>query len=191
MKLEKWSVVSCGSPYQAPELQSKKLHGIVDNHPRLGKDIEVTTSTIVKSEGRRVTTHSGSVYELGTIHPDYAQYLKNEGIELDEDNPVKIYIPTGSGLKRYKIATKAIHKLGDISRDKPDLCVIHSQDEENYIGNWVCGFGFIDVKFPKETTRDLTDEEILEWSGRGLAINSNPCHFVFTEEILRSEVEEV
>ena len=190
MKLNNWSVVYSGSPYQAPELRSMRLHGIVDNHPRLGKDQCVTTSTIVKAEGRTITTHSGSVYELGDIDPEYASYLKVNKIELDEENPIKIHKPknTGSGLKRYKMATKAIHLLGDISREEPDLCVIHSQDEENYIGNWVCGFGFIDVKFPKETTRDLTEEEIKEWSGRGLAINSNPCHFVFTEEKLRSEV---
>jgi hypothetical protein len=29
-----------------------------------------------------------------------------------------------------------------------------------YIGMWVTGFGFFDVRFPKETTRELTKEEI-------------------------------
>lgn len=68
------------------------------------------------------------------------------------------------------MATKAIHKLGDISRDEPDLCIIFQEDAHNYIGNWVTGFGFIDVKFPKETTRNLTDKEIAYWNGRGIAL---------------------
>ena len=50
------------------------------------------------------------------------------------------------------MATKAIHQLGDISRDKEDLCFIHDEDEKNYIGNWITGYGFIEVKFPKETS---------------------------------------
>ena len=63
-------------------------------------------------------------------------------------------------MKKYMMATKATHKLGDISRDGEDLCFIYSEDNENYIGNWVTGFGFFDVKFPKKTTRSLTPEEI-------------------------------
>ena len=57
------------------------------------------------------------------------------------------------------MATKAIHNLGDISRDIPDLCYINTEDDDNYIGGWVSGFGFINVKFPKNTTRELTPEE--------------------------------
>lgn len=61
------------------------------------------------------------------------------------------------------MATKAIHKLGNVSSDVPDLCVIHSEDVDNYIGNWVSGFG--DVKFPKNTTRELTSEEVEKYHG--------------------------
>lgn len=60
---------------------------------------------------------------------------------------------------KYMMATKAIHVLGDISRGGPDLCIIFDEDEKNYIGNWVTGYGFIEVKFPKETTRELTEKE--------------------------------
>lgn len=60
---------------------------------------------------------------------------------------------------RYMIATTAVHKLGDISRDRPDLCVIHDEDDEAYIGNWVTGLGYINVRFPKASTRELTAEE--------------------------------
>lgn len=60
---------------------------------------------------------------------------------------------------RYMMATKAIHQLGDISSDEPDLCYIEAEDGENYIGRWATGFGFVGVRFPKSTTRELTEEE--------------------------------
>jgi len=75
---------------------------------------------------------------------------------------------------KYMMATTAIHKLGDISSDKEDLCFVSSEDEDNYIGQWVTGFGFIDVKFPKETTRNLTDEEIEYYNKRSIRIGSGP-----------------
>ena len=77
-------------------------------------------------------------------------------------------------MKKYMMATKAIHQLGDISRDEPDICLIHDQDEENYIGNWVTGFGFVDVKFPKATTRELTSKEIQKYDKLCVRINNQP-----------------
>lgn len=68
-------------------------------------------------------------------------------------------------MNKYMMATKAYHKLGDISSDTPDLCIVDDCDDNNYIGNWVYGYGFIDVKFPKETTRELTPEEVEEYHG--------------------------
>jgi hypothetical protein len=50
----------------------------------------------------------------------------------------------------------------DISRDDPDYFWVDEVDDDNYIGRWVTGFGFINVRFPKETSRELTDEEF-EW----------------------------
>ena len=75
---------------------------------------------------------------------------------------------------RYMMATKADHQLGDISRDEPDICRVESEDGDNYIGAWVTGFGFFNVKFPKDTTRDLTPEEIDHYDGRHYRINSQP-----------------
>ena len=74
-------------------------------------------------------------------------------------------------LGTYKMATKAIHQLGDISREKPDLCIIFQEDKHNYIGNWVTGFGLVNVKFPKETTRNLTPKEIAYWNSRGVVLS--------------------
>lgn len=77
-------------------------------------------------------------------------------------------------MKKYMMATKAIHKLGDISSDEPDLCLIHSEDNENWIGNWVTGFGFINVKFPKISTRELTCEEIEKYNKQYVQLSDHP-----------------
>jgi predicted RNA-binding protein (virulence factor B family) len=74
------------------------------------------------------------------------------------------------------MATTAIHKMGDISQDKGDICAVFREDEENYIGNWVTGFGFIDVKFPKVSTRDLTEEEKDKYSKMRVRINNQPAY---------------
>lgn len=63
------------------------------------------------------------------------------------------------------MATKAFHQLGDISRDEPDLVVVFSEDDTHYIGRWVEGFGFQNVRFPKTTTRELTVEERARYDG--------------------------
>jgi hypothetical protein len=74
-------------------------------------------------------------------------------------------------MKRPMMATTAIHQLGDISSDEPDLCYISGEDDENYIGAWATGFGFFNVKFPKATTRDLTDAEVLHFSKQRLVMS--------------------
>lgn len=80
---------------------------------------------------------------------------------------------------KYMIATVANHKLGDLSRDDSsanldgeNLCVVHSETDENYIGNWVLGLGFVNVEFPKTSTRDLTDAEIARFDRQKVQINS-------------------
>jgi hypothetical protein len=77
-------------------------------------------------------------------------------------------------IDKYMMATTAIHQLGDISRKTPDLCRVHKEDKENYIGSWVTGLGFIEVKFPKETTRDLTEAEIEKYNNQYVQLASNP-----------------
>lgn len=54
----------------------------------------------------------------------------------------------------HMMATKAYHLLGQISNETPAVCFIYNETERFYVGNWVYGFGFIDVLFPKETTGD-------------------------------------
>ncbi|HWY36180.1 MAG TPA: hypothetical protein VNX68_16160 [Nitrosopumilaceae archaeon] len=68
-------------------------------------------------------------------------------------------------ISKYMLATKAYHLLGDISSDTLDLCTITSEDKDNYYGAWKFGYGFMNVRFPKDTTRDLTPEEKNKWNG--------------------------
>lgn len=74
----------------------------------------------------------------------------------------------------YMMATTAKHKLGDISRDEPALCYIGKEHGDNFIGNWVEGFGFIEVRFPKATTRLLTEDEKEQYRGKYVQIGSGP-----------------
>ena len=71
------------------------------------------------------------------------------------------------------MATKANHLTGDLSRKKPNLCLVASYDAENYYGNWVLGYGFIAVQFPKKTTRKLTAQDKKEWNVKVVGINGS------------------
>lgn len=66
---------------------------------------------------------------------------------------------------RFLMATHAFHQTGDISRDRPDLARITGEDEHDFIGQWVEGFGLINVRFPKGTTRELTPAEVEQYDG--------------------------
>lgn len=65
---------------------------------------------------------------------------------------------------RLMMATLAQHLLGDISNKMPSLCVVLGEHnnpftrEYYYVGCWYGGHCF-NVRFPKETTRDLNPEE--------------------------------
>jgi hypothetical protein len=75
---------------------------------------------------------------------------------------------------KYMIGTTAIHLLGEISREKGDLCRLYGETDQYYVGTWVTGFGFFDVLFPKENTRELTPEEVTYWNARSVQIASQP-----------------
>lgn len=91
---------------------------------------------------------------------------------------------------KYMMATTAYHKLGDISSDSLDLCYVSDEpepyapftDEKGnlypaglyYKGNWVFGFGFINVLFPAETTRILNIAEIRKYERAFSQIGNRP-----------------
>ena len=56
----------------------------------------------------------------------------------------------------YIMATNAAHVTGDLSSKNPDLAVVYEDRGDFWVGNWVTGFGFINVWFPKSTSRELS-----------------------------------
>lgn len=72
---------------------------------------------------------------------------------------------------RYMMATDAFHIMGNISSPDYDICHVYAEDSKNYYGSWIFGMGFFDVRFPKETTRDLTPDEIAEYQKKRMSMN--------------------
>lgn len=73
----------------------------------------------------------------------------------------------------FMMATEAYHILGDLSSEEPDLMVAHAETDDSYIGNWVTGLGFINVCFPKKTTRSLTAEEVEYYNEQYVQLGSH------------------
>ncbi len=84
--------------------------------------------------------------------------------------------PLPKAQQRHMMATVAYHKLGDISRDEPDLCWVlgETDDGTSWVGNWCEGFGFFGVEFPKSTTRPVTAPEKERYERMVVRINSGP-----------------
>ncbi len=75
---------------------------------------------------------------------------------------------------RYLMGTKAYHQLGNISCDEYDLFLATGETEKYWVGMWTTGFGFFNVLFPKETSRELTKDEIEKYNKTYVQINSQP-----------------
>ena len=85
--LNQWSTTSSADAYKAPEQITLHLQGIAENHPRLGKG-PITSSPIVKVNGRRVFTKSGSIYRLGKIDKKFRKYLREIRPQWDWREPI-------------------------------------------------------------------------------------------------------
>jgi hypothetical protein len=75
---------------------------------------------------------------------------------------------------KYLMGTKAYHQLGEISRDEYDLFHANYETDNYWIGSWITGFGFFNVLFPKETSRELTQEEITQYNKTYIQLGSYP-----------------
>ena len=86
--IENWSVTDrCPfAPYRAPELDPHlHLEGDV-----AGRGGPICTTRIIKTEGRVVSTRSGSLYLLGTPARAYVSWLAAQHKTIDEKNPIKL-----------------------------------------------------------------------------------------------------
>jgi hypothetical protein len=86
--LKNWSVsYRTDDPWVAPECNPKCLKGNRYGNGEEGRG--VLTSAIVKIDGKKITTFSGSVYILEEPDPNYLQWMKKEGYNFDPENPIK------------------------------------------------------------------------------------------------------
>ena len=87
-RIENWSFVFKGDDaYMPPELSKQALHGEVYGHHRCEDGKSVLTSSVVHADGRKITTSSGTVYELGKPHEEYSRWCEERGRPIDPDNP--------------------------------------------------------------------------------------------------------
>ena len=90
--LEDWAVVEERRPGFARELRGVVLTGTAYGHPRHPDTAwPCTTSRLVSSEGRYVTTASGTIYQFGEPSPKYLEVMREHYAgRFDWDNPVKV-----------------------------------------------------------------------------------------------------
>lgn len=94
MRLEDWAVVVKADRYTPPEVMRECLSGKVFGHYKYPDGDEITTSYIVKVEGRRITTYSGSVYLLGQPSVGYVQWCMENGVAPpSEEEPIRLIKP--------------------------------------------------------------------------------------------------
>ena len=99
VKLENWAVCflpqdTWGAAFADVKVPGR-LHGTVSGHDRIEDGELVTTTPMIKAEGRLITTDSGTVYELGTVKEDYAEFTRTmpgkEDWDFDGDTPIVIH----------------------------------------------------------------------------------------------------
>lgn len=76
IRMERWGIKAGGNGFTAPEIAGAHLIGRVYGHPRKDDGDLVKTSHLVTFTGREAHTESGSHYELGAMHPEFAAHLR-------------------------------------------------------------------------------------------------------------------
>ena len=97
--------------------------------------------------------------------------LKNNSLDMEIKKMRKFLKKDKTIL--YAMGKEAHHLLGEISREKWDLISIDQEDEDNYYGSWVYGYGFIDIRFPKKSIKALNKKEIKKYEGSAWGISGN------------------
>lgn len=89
-----WRTVRCphappSERFKAPEqLDHFHLVGFIDGKQK-------TTSRVVRALGRDIWTKAGTHYHLGPVAPDFAAWLAENNLHIDEAEPIKL-IPAGN-----------------------------------------------------------------------------------------------
>lgn len=87
--LDEWSVDYANEdPWQAPECAGIVLIGKVTGHPKKPNGARIKTSEVVRVEGRRVYTASGTAYWLKEPSAKYLAWLAEHRPNWDPENPI-------------------------------------------------------------------------------------------------------
>ena len=93
--LDDWSLVVGTSVdvYSDPARQCRFLRGTIFHHKDHIDGKNLSTSCVVKIDGRFITTKSGSVYELGEPVEEYVDWCKQTGCHIPtEKEPIRILL---------------------------------------------------------------------------------------------------
>ncbi len=80
--IENWWTEPGGNGFTAPEIAGIVICGDFEGRP-------IRTSTVARVEGTVVYTRN-SVYQLGTIKPQFLAYLKQCKYKFDPENPIRM-----------------------------------------------------------------------------------------------------
>lgn len=87
MKIEQWGLSStCAvNPYLAPELGKTIAVGYVYGNPAFSDGTYINTSAInhIDLLNKTIVTRN-NVYELGEMHPAFADFMKRNGFTLEQ-----------------------------------------------------------------------------------------------------------
>jgi hypothetical protein len=84
-RLENWSFT--GGDYVAPELRRLHLQGEVYGDERFEEGKHIVTSSVIEflpDENPLTATTRHTLYKLGEISPKFAEWMKTEGLVLEE-----------------------------------------------------------------------------------------------------------
>ena len=84
MKLNNWCFVMEQDLYKAPELLGSQVVGEIEGHPTHpdGKRVQTSNVVHIDHDHKFVETYSGSKYQLGTVKPDYHEWVKDNRPDL-------------------------------------------------------------------------------------------------------------
>ena len=80
-----------------------------------------------------------------------------------------------------KAGCDAIHTLGNLKREEDSHVFVVEDDESHFKGNFLDGYGFIDIKFNKEDVRELSDSEYSEYIYKIISIGPHVYPLIFTK----------
>lgn len=87
--LRNWAVKEAYDIWTPPECSTKFLVGEAYNHPRFENGKRVSVSRILCSIGKTVETNN-TLYCLEEPDPTYVAWCKENNIEIDLENPIKL-----------------------------------------------------------------------------------------------------